>query len=456
MKRRRKKSLRKIPKMENLKQININACGIDIGSTENYVCVPDDRDEQPVRKFGTFTCDLYAIADWLQKCGIDTVAMESTGIYWIALYEVLVAKRFQVNLVNARNVKNVPGRKTDILDCQWIQQLHTYGLLRGSFHPDEKIAQLRSMIRHRDNLISYRSSHIQHMQKALHLMNVQLDNVISDITSVTGMLIIRDIVDGERDPKVLASYRNNNCKNSEEVIAKSLEGNYKEEYLFQLKQSLDLYDYYTKLIQECDKKIERKYTRFPAKVNPEEKPLNPPKRKYKRPRGNDPDFDLRTSLYKMCGVDLTMIDGINALTVQTVISECGLNMNKWPTDKHFVSWLGLCPNNDISGGKILSTKTKKTKNRANKALRMAAQSLLHSKSALGAYCRRMRARLGTPQAITATAHKLARIIYFMLKHKKEYIEYGADYYEQKYKELEIKKLKRKAAKLCLKVLEEAA
>ncbi len=441
--------------MENLKQINVNACGIDIGSTEIYVCIPEDRDEQSVRKFGTFTSDLHAIAEWLQKCGIDTVAMESTGIYWIALYETLVAKGFRVSLVNARKVKNVPGRKTDILDCQWIQQLHTYGLLSGSFHPDEDTKELRILTRHRDNLIRYRSSHVQHMQKALHLMNIQLDNVISNITGLTGMQIIRAIVNGQRDPKVLASYRDYHCKNSEEVIAKSLEGTYKEEHLFMLKQALDLYDYYTKLIKECDCKIEDKYTSFPVKVDIEENPLKPSKIKRKTPMKNNPDYDLRTCLYKMCGVDLTMVDGLNALTVQSILSEIGLDMNKWPTVKHFTSWLCLCPYNDISGGKGLNTKTKKTRNRANKALRMAGQALLTSNSALGAYTRRMRARLGSPQAITAAAHKLARIIYTMLKYQKEYVELGADYYERQYKMREIKKLKRKASRLGLKVLEEA-
>ncbi len=451
-----KKSLRKIPKMENLRQINLNACGIDIGSSEIYICVPEDRDAQPVKKFGTFTCDLYNIANWLKWCNITTVAMESTGVYWIPLYEILVGQGFEVNLVNARDVKNVPGRKTDILDCQWIQQLHTYGLLSGSFHPDEEIAELRSLIRHRDNLISYRASHIQHMQKALHMMNIQLDNVISDITGTTGMKIIRAIVAGQRNSKLLASYRDCHCKNSEEVIEKSLKGNYRKEHLFQLEQSLRLYDYYTKMVKECDIEIEKIYAQFPVKVDPEEKPLQPPKHKRRLAEKNAPDFDLRTYLYQMCGVDLTMVDGLNVLSIQTIISEIGLDMNKWPTAKRFASWLGLCPHNDISGGRVLSRKTKKSKNRANKALRMAAQGLHHSKSALGGYYRRMRARLGAPKAITATAHKLARIIYFMLKHQREFIDLGADYYERHCKEREIKNLMRKAAKLGLHVVESAA
>ncbi|MCP3678804.1 MAG: IS110 family transposase [Gammaproteobacteria bacterium] len=445
-----------MPKLDSLKQINLYASGIDIGSSEIYVAVAEEHDGESVRKFATFTHDLYQIAYWLQFCNIKTVAMESTGIYWIPLYEILVEKGIEVYLVNARDVKNVSGRKTDILDCQWLQQLHTYGLLRGSFRPEKDICELRDLIRHRDNLIRHRASHIQHMQKALHMMNIQLDNVISDITGVTGMKIVRAILEGERNTEVLASYRNPHCKNPEKVIEESLKGTYKKEYLFQLRQALNLYDYYTKLIKECDIEIEKIYAQFPIKVDLQEKPLQPQKSARVLPRKNEPDFNLRTYLYQMCGVDLTMVDGLNVLTVQTVISEIGIDMRKWKTVKHFTSWLGLCPYNDISGGKILNTKTKKTKNRANTALRQAAQSLHHSNSAMGAYYRRMRARLGAPKAITATAHKLARIIYYMLKYNVEFIDLGANYYEQKYKDREIKNLKRKAAKLGLQVVEAAA
>jgi len=445
-----KKLTKKVRKLDNLKQINLNASGIDIGSSEIYVCVPEGRDKESVKHFGTFTCELNNIADWLKQCGVDTVAMESTGVYWVPLYEVLESNGFKVHLVNARHVKNVPGRKTDTLDCQWLQQLHTYGLLSGSFHPDKEIAELRSLVRHRDNLLRYRSSHIQHMQKALHLMNIQIDNVIGDITGYTGMKIIRDIVAGEREPNELASWRDHRCKKSEEEIAKSLEGTYKTEYIFQLKQSLDLYDYYGQLIKECDIEIEKKYTQFPSKVKEEEKLLDISK---KIPRKNEPDFDLHGYLYRVCGVDLTKIDGLNVLSVQAIISETGVDMSKWPTENHFASWLGLCPYNDISGGKVLKSRTKKTKSRANKALRMAGQSLYRSQSALGAFYRRMKARLGAPKAITATAHKIARIIYSMLKSQKEYCDPGANYYEKKYKERTIKNLKRKAFQLGLRVIE---
>ena len=443
----------KVRKLENLKQINFNAAGIDIGSSEIYVCVPEGRDTEPVKHFGTFTCELNEISDWLKKCGVDTVAMESTGVYWVPLYEILESNGFKVYLVNARHVKNVPGRKTDTLDCQWLQQLHTYGLLSGSFHPEKEIAELRSLVRHRENLISYRSSHIQHMQKSLHLMNIQLDNVIGDITGYTGMKIIRDIVDGERNPKELASYRDPRCKKSEEDIAKSLEGNYKAEYIFQLKQSLDLYDYYGQLIKDCDLEIKKKYSQFTYKLTDEEQEKLAEIVIKRIPKKNEPNFDLHGYLYKICGVDLTKIDGLNVLSVQTIISEIGVDMSKWPSEHHFTSWLGLCPYNDISGGKVLKTRTKKTKNKANKALRMAAQSLYRSKSALGAFYRRMKARLGPAKAITATAHKIARIIYSMLKSQTEYNDPGANYYEEKYKERAIKNLKRKASQLGLQIVE---
>ncbi|OEU79907.1 MAG: transposase [Desulfobulbaceae bacterium C00003063] len=435
--------------------MNLNAAGLDIGASEIYVCVPEGRDEQSVRAFRTFTFDLNALADWLSVCGVTTVAMESTGVYWIPIYEILEDRGFDVNLINARHVKNVPGKKSDVLDCQWIQQLHTYGLLRGSFRPDEDMCALRELIRHRDNLIRYRSGHIQHMQKAMQLMNVQLNNVISDITGMTGLNIIRAIVAGKRDPEKLAKFRNGRCANSEEEIAKSLEGNYKDEHVFALQQALELYDFYNKQIATCDVKIEANYAVIKPQINIDEFPLKPLKTK-RSPRRNEPCFDLRSYLYQIAGVDLTQIDGVSALTVQTVLTEIGLDMSKWKTVKHFASWLGLCPQNDISGGRILKTGTKKTQNRANKALRLSAQSLSNSKSALGGFYRRMRAKHGSPKAIIATAHKLARIIYHMLKHKQEYVDPGEKYYEKKYKDRVIKNLKRKAATLGLQLVPAAS
>jgi transposase len=432
-----------VAKLDSLEQINLNAAGLDIGAAEIWTCVPEGRDEASVRAFQTFTVDLHALADWLAACNVETVAMESTGVYWIPVYEILEAKGFEVYLVNARHIKNVTGRKTDVLDCQWIQQLHTYGLLQASFRPDEDMCALRAYIRHRDNLIRYRSAHIQHMQKALQQMNVQLTNVISDITGQTGMHIIRAIVAGERDPVRLAQYRDPRCRSSEAEIAKALTGNYRDEHVFALQSAVELYDFYNQQIKACDLEIEKHYAAFTPQIDIEVHPL-PPAPKRRSRSTNAPDFDLRSYLYQMCGVDLTQIDGIDALTVQTVTSEIGLDMSKWPTAKHFASWLGLAPYNDVSGGKLLKSGTKKTQNRAAKAFRMSAQSLSRSQSALGAFYRRIRAKHGGPKAITATAHKLARIFYHMLKYRQAYRDPGQDYYEQKYRDRVITNLTRKA------------
>jgi len=427
-----------------LEQINPHAAGIDIGAEEIYVAVPPDQDTQSVRAFPTFTADLRRLAEWLKACQIETVAMEATGVYWIPLYELLEEEGFEVCLVNARHLKNVSGRKTDVLDCQWIQQLHTYGLLNPSFRPPEQIVAIRSLVRHREMLVQYRSAHIQHMQKALTLMNVRLTNVLSDITGVTGLKIIRAILAGERNPHKLAQLRDERCKKSEAEITKSLEGHYKREHLFALKQALELYDFYDHQLQACDAELEAMY----QEVDPPEDPGTPPPapRTQKR-RKNQAHFDLSPALYRLTGVDLTQIDGVDELTVQKVLSEIGTDMSKWPTVKHFTSWLRLCPNNKITGGKVIQTGVQPTKNRASTALRVAAASLKTSDSALGAYYRRMRARLGTPEAITATAHKLARIIYIMLKERKPYHDFGSNYYEQQYRARVLRTLNRRATML---------
>jgi transposase len=436
-----------VPKLKALEQINYNAAGIDVGDDEMYVAVPEGRDEVSVRVFRTFTADLYALAEWLEGCAVDTVAMESTGVYWIPLYEILEGRGFEVYVVNARHVKNVPGRSTDILACQWIQQLHTYGLLQASFRPAEEIRALRSLVRHRENLIESTTREIQHMQKALQQMNVKLTNVISDITGLTGMRIMRDIVAGQRDPKKLAQHRNVHCAKSEEEIAKSLQGHYKPEHVFELKQALAAYDFYQQQIKECDVEIEQRYAAFEPQIDDTDRPLPPPKRKRRKASKNTPDFDLRLHLYRWSGVDLTQIDGLDALSVQKVLTETGVDMSPWRTVKHFTSWLSVCPHNDKTGGKVIKSGTKKTQNRAAAALRMAAQSLSHSKSALGTYYRRMRARLGGPEAITATAHKLARIIYAMLKNQTEYVDPGEDYYEEQARQHALNRLKRRAKNL---------
>jgi len=428
-----------------LEQIHLNAAGIDIGAEEVYVAVPPDRDEQSVRSFPTFTADLHRLADWLEQCGIDTVAMEATGVYWIPLYEILEARGFQVYLVNARHLKNVHGRKSDVLDCQWIQQLHTYGLLSASFRPPEQIVAIRSLVRHREMLVQYRSAHIQHMQKALTVMNLRLTNVLSDITGVTGMKILRAILAGERDPQVLAQCRDERCARSEAEIAKSLEGHYKPEQLFVLQQAVELYDFYDQQLQHCDAELEARYRQFDP---PEDPGTPPPAPRTTKRRKNQAHFDLAPALYRLTGgVDLTQIDGVDALTIQKVLSEIGTDMSKWPTEKHFASWLRLCPNNKVTGGKVKQRGVQPTTNRASTALRVAAASLKHSDSALGAYYRRIRARSGAPAAVTATAHKLARIIYAMLKQREPYHDFGALYYEQQYRARVLRNLNRQAARL---------
>lgn len=428
-----------------LEQINPNAAGIDIGAEEVWVAVPPDRDEESVRGFSTFTADLYRLADWLKACRVDIVAMEATGVYWIPLFDILEARGFRVYLVNARHLKNVSGRKSDILDCQWIQQLLTYGLLNPSFRPPEQIVAIRSLVRHREMLVEYRSAHIQHMQKALTQMNLRLTNVLSDITGVTGLKILRAIIAGEHNPQVLARFREPGCKKTEAEIAKSLEGFYKREHLFALKQALELYDFYDHELQACDAELEAMYQEFDP---PEDPGTPPPAPRQGKRRKNQAYFDLAPALYRMTGgVDLIAIDGLDALTVQKVLSETGTDMSQWPTVKHFASWLHLCPNNKITGGKVKHRGVQPTKNRASTALRVAAASLKHSDSALGAYYRRIRSRSGAPAAVTATAHKLARIIYFMLKERKPYHDFGADYYEQQHRTRVLRNLNRQAAKL---------
>lgn len=447
-----KKQEGELVKVESLKQLNLEAAGLDIGSEEIWAAVPEERDEKWVRCFGTYTADLNMLADWLEACGIETVAMESTSVYWIPIYEILEKRGMALYLVNAHHVKNVTGRKSDIEDCQWIQQLHTYGLLRGSFRPDEEVVVLRSYLRHRDNLIRHRSAHIQHMQKALDLMNVRLTNVISDITGVTGMKIIRAIVAGQQDPKTLAQFRDPNCKKSEEEIALALEGHYKEEHLYALKDALDLYDFYTKLLKNCDAQIEALYSTFEPKIDSEQFPLP----SVPKPRGNCPDFDLRTYLYQMAGVDLTAIDGLNVITVQTILSEVGTDMTRWPTVKHFTSWLGLAPQNSISGGKLLRSTTKKVKNRAALAFRQAAMGVAKGKSHLGHYYRRMRAKSGPGVANVATAHKIARIFYVMLSTGQPYLPPDGAELEARNKQKAIASLARKAAKLGLEIVDPSA
>jgi transposase len=385
--------------------------------------------------------------------GIQTVAMESTGVYWIPVYEILEARGLAVLLVDARHVKNVPGRKTDVLDCQWIQQLHTYGLLRGAFRPPEEMVALRSYLRQREGLIASASDCIRHMQKALRQMNLLLENVVSDITGVTGLAIIRAILAGERDSKQLAKLRDKRCRSDERTIAGSLEGHYREEHLFALQQAVECYDFYQQQIKACEGGIER-HMREIEGDNDNDQDV-PPASKPKGHNKNGFDFDVRSQLYRLAGVDLTEINGMSESNVLTIVSETGLDMNAWPSEKHFASWLGLSPGNKITGGKQLSGKTRPSPNRAAAAFRLAAYSLANSKTALGAFYRRLRNRLGAPKAITATAHKLARLFYRLLKNRTPFIDPGQDYYEQQYQERATRNLKKRAAALGYKLIPES-
>jgi len=409
---RRRKSKKKTG-VPMLSYLNLNAAGVDIGATEIYIAVPGDRDPQPVRCFSTFTEDLHAAADWLKACHIETVAMESTGVYWIPLFQILEARGFQVFLVNAHHVKNVPGRKSDVSDCQWLQYLHSVGLLRASFRPEQAVCTVRSILRHRDGLVQMASSHVQHMQKALDQMNLQLHHVISDITGLTGITILEAILAGERNPHQLAKLRHRRVKATEETIAKSLVGDYRREHLFTLRQSLAAFRQYQDWIADCDREIAQYLEQFESKLDPPPGPTSPSE-DGSQPKTSEPRFDLQTHLHRIFGVDLTQVPGVHVLTTQTLLAELGPDLSRFEDGSALASWLGLCPDNRISGGKVLSVKTRKVKNRAATALRMAAQSLHHSQSFLGHFYRRMRAKLGAPKAITATAHKLARIIYHMV------------------------------------------
>jgi transposase len=413
----KKREQKQLVEFDVLSRINLHAVGLDVHAQEIWAAVPAERDPEPVQMFSTFSPDLYSLADWLAACGITTVAMESTGVYWIPVFQILEERGFDVVLVNARYVKNVAGRKSDWLDCQWLQKLHTFGLLHASFRPDHEVCALRSLVRQRKRLIEDRVRYINRMQKALVQMNLQLTTVLSDITGATGMCIIRHILDGQRNPTLLAQYRDPRCQWSEADLVKALQGDYRPEHLFALQQAVAFYDFFNQQIKLCDAQIEAQFDQLPTHME-----LSAPKAKCRRrsKRKNDPEFNLQQYLHQWAGVDLTTVDGLDALSILIILSETGIDMSKWPTVKHFTSWLRLAPHSDQSAGKILRSHVPRTKNRAHLALRHAALSLKRSGSALGHFFRRIEARRGTPVAVVATAHKLARIIYFMLQRQTEF------------------------------------
>lgn len=424
-----------------LEVTNPDAAGIDVGGSTHYVAVREDVADQSVREFGCVTGQLQQMIEWLRECGVKVVAMESTGVYWIPVYEMLERAGFEVLLVNARHVRGLPGRKSDVQDCQWLQQLLMYGLLKGSFRPSDAICGWRSLCRQRARRIKEQARYVQHMQKALVQMNIQLGTVISDVAGATGQKIVRAIVRGERDPQELAAYRDCRIKASEEEIAASLLGNWRQEHLFELKQALQAYDFCGQLLAECDQEIERVMQGLAEHEGQLDKGPRQSKNR------NAPKFDVRQRLYEICGVDLTRIDGVDASTALVVVSEIGPDMSRFKTVKHFTSWLGLCPGTKISGGKELGSATKRSANRARQALKLAAAALRSSKSSLGAYYRRMCARMDKGKAVTAAAHKLARLIYTMLTKGQDYVDQGQQYYEERYRERVLRQMTRRASEL---------
>jgi len=430
-----------------ISQVKPKAAGVDVGAREIVVCVGDGGSKQWVKTFGRYTADLKAIAKWLRERGVESVAMESTGVYWIPLFEELEGQGFECHLISSRSLRRVPGRKSDVLDCQWIQTLHSYGLLESSFRPEEDLVALRTLLRHRAQLIEHRAPHILHMQKALLQMNIQLSQVLSDVTGLTGQAIIRAIAAGERDPYKLAALRNYRCKKDEAEIAKALTGTWRAEHIFILKQSLEMYDFYTQQIEACDDEIEQVYQQTRPLDGDDDLPEIPEhKRKTRSKNAPKNAAGIREHLKRICGVDITAVHGIGAALAQTIVLEVGTDMSKFPNEKHFCSWLGLAPKHEISGGKVLKNRTLKTKNRAGQAFRMAAGSVMRADCMFGAYYRRQKARLGPAQAAVATAHLIAKVVYRMLKYQVEYEPLSAQSYETHYKEQQIKYLTKKAAK----------
>lgn len=428
-----------------MSKIHANAAGVDIGAQEIMVCVAGTEGMQIVRAFGSYTVDLQAIGKWLAEKGVESVAMESTGVYWIPLFEELEGRGFHCHLISSRSLRRVPGRKSDVIDCQWIQTLHSYGLLESSFRPEAELVALRTLLRHRAQLIQHRAPHVLHMQKALLQMNIQLSQALSDVVGNTGQAMIRAIVGGERDPRKLAELRNYRCRKDEEEIVKALTGTWREEHLFILKQSLELYDFYTKQIEGCDEEIERTY----RLVRPEWREAEfefPSAKKNSHSKNAPKDVQVRRHLKRISGVDITDVHGISLSLAQTIVIEVGTDMSKFPNEKHFCSWLGLAPKKEISGGKVLKEHVQKTRNRAGQAFRMAAGSVMRADCAFGAFYRRQKARLGPAQAAVATAHLIARVVYRMLKYQVEYEPLSVLEYERHYHEQQVKYLHKRAAK----------
>jgi transposase len=426
-----------------LERIQPDAAGIDCGQNSHFVAVPPERDPQPVREFRTFTGDLQRLADWLMQCGVKTVAMESTGVFWIPLYEILEQRGLQVVLVNARDVHNVPGRKSDVKDCEWLRELHSVGLLRASFRPAAAIVPLRSFMRQRETLVEEAATRIHRMQKALSEMNLKLHTVLTDLTGQTGLRIVRSILAGERNPERLAAHRDYHCHASQAEIVAALTGNYRTEHLFALRQNFATYEFLLKQIAECDGEIEALLTTLVAQQPPPSAPL--PAARRRRASKHQPQFDIRGPLHRLTGgADLSQIDSIGPQTALQLIAEIGTDMRRWPSEYHFASWTSLAPNNRISGGRLLSSRTPPSANRVAAILRRCAMSVGKTSTALGAFYRRLAIRIGKAKAITATARKLALLVYRVLSGQLVYNDPGADAYHQLTRTRELKSLRKRA------------
>ncbi len=446
---------------KGIEPIYMNVAGIDIGSELIHVAILNENDEYEVREFGSTTPELETIAKWLLQCNIKTAAMEATGIYWVPLFEILEEYSIKPALVDPKSAKNVPGRKTDVLDCQWIHRLYSCGLLRPAFRPAKDREGFRSLMRHRSNIVRARQKAILQMDKALLIMNLKLDVAVTEMTSVTGLNIIRAIVAGERDPKKLATLRNRRCKKTEDFFVAALTGNFQETHLFTLKQGLETYDFHGKQLQECDQKILEELQKWTSVMEgplPGKKEHHPLYASARKPEDNEFNFDIETLLYHKVGVDLSAINALGALSIATIISELGgrEGMDSFKTEKEWTSWLTLCPGNNVSGGKSLGGKARKSKNRIKRALMTCTMSLCKAKCALGAYYRRMAARISKVKAFKAVAHKLARLIYRLLKNGEAYVEIGQEQYENKYKQRQIKNFLKTARELGFDVSKQAA
>jgi transposase len=453
----RRDMMRKIQSEDlRLEVVHPDAAGIDIGNESHYVAVPPSRDSQAVRRFGCTTVELKAMAPWLKQCRIRTIAMQSTGVYWIAVFAILEQAGFEVYLVNARDTKNLPGRKSDVQESQWLMKLHTYGLLRNSFRPSQEIRTMRTYWRQRHDLVQAAASHLQRMQKVLTQMNIQLANVLSDISGVTGQAIIQAILAGQRDAHKLAELRDPRVQASEEQIARYLEGNWQEDLLFVLKQEQQGYEFCQQQMAACDRQLEQYLQQSEDRSQGTRLPEEMRKGRLQKKKGNRPQFDLRAELFRMTGTDLTQIDGLDVMTATTIVSEAGWDMSKWADEDHFVSWLRLCPDNRISGDKVIGKGRLPTNNRASITLRMAASTLRMSNTYLGAQFRRFRTKLGSPIAIKAMAAKLARLVYRMLRYGMKYVDQGAQFYDAQHRKLQVTQLKWKAAKLGFRVVEAPA